>query len=466
MPTRSTYLAATINGFPLTRILAATTTSSWKRQFPDATISVPLVPQNVTAWQASHAYGIGAYVKPTVRNGHVYIASVAGTSAGAQPTWPITNGGTVTDGGVTWTESGADVVYNDPVVLTMGAGNNVARFKGLVRKLGYTLFPRGVAIQCAGYMTLVHEYQNVDGTIDFGGLSLTDLTGSPTPTDADIVKAVLTKVAVAYTPANILGTGVTWASRNTLQGYHYVWRAAMMPGANVVMTGYGGVGQSALDYIQTFDKVSAVYVDAMHPAGFYRTYETVNGIFRSLIGGRPRSAVDFTFSEGIDIEANGQGTREFPLANAAYVTGADFGLAGANPVRNVSGSTFIGQSSNPFQPTSRPVTYEFSSSYIEWALEADGGIGMNCERVGNALLQDLNRETVTAHFRTPRDQLITPGMTILVQGPGGQPDRLGIGEPLWVDEVTCGVDETVGFYQDIAGTGGGLPDAYTPAPAG
>jgi hypothetical protein len=112
------------------------------------------------------------------------------------------------------------------------------------------------------------------------------------------------------------------------------------------------------------------------------------------------------------------------------------------------------------------VPYSFSSSFIEWALEADGGIGMNCERVGNALLQDLNRETVTATFRTPLDDLVKPGATMLVQGPGGQPDRLGIGEPLWVDEVTSGVDENGMFYQDLTGTGGGLPDAHTPAPSG
>lgn len=468
MPTRSTYLAATINGSALTRMLSASTTSSWKRQFPDATIVVPRVPQNVSTWVASHAYGVGAYVKPTTRNGHVYRVTVAGTSGASQPSWPTTNDATVTNGGVTFQESGADVVYNDPVVLTMGAGNNVARFKGLVRKLGYSLFPRGVAIQCVGYLTLVHEFQNTDGTPDIGGLSLEALTGTATPTDQAVVLAVLARTGISsalYT-GNIGGTGVTWGSRSVLQNYHYVWRAGMMPGANVVVSGYGGVGQSALDYIQLWDKVSAVYVNATSPAGFYRTYETVNGIFRSLIGGRPRSTQDFTFSEGVDIEAAGQGTREFPIANAVYVTGADFGITGANPVRNVDGSTFVGQSSNPFQPSTRPVSYEFSSPFIEWALESDGGIGMNCERVGNALLLDMNRETVTVRFRTPRDVLVTPGMTILVQGPGGQPDRLGIGEPLWVDEVTVSIDESGSFSQDITGTGGGTPDAYTPAPDG
>lgn len=466
MPTRTTYLAATINGFAITRMLSAQCTYSWKRSFPEATIMVPLAPQNVAAWQVSHAYGVGAFVTPTTRNGHVYVVTVAGTSGGSQPTWPTTNDATVTNGGVTFQESGVDIKYDDVIEITMGAGTNVLRFRGLFRKFTYGMFPRAVGLLCLGYLARAHEYENIEGTVEFGGLSLFDLVGTVTATDADVVKAVLTRAGISYTGANIGGTGVTWGSRSSLHQYVFVWRAAMMPGANVVMTGYGGVGQKALDYISSWDRVSGVYVDATHASGFYRTYETVNGIYRALIGGRPRNTVDFTFSEGIDIEANAQGTREYPIANAAYVTGIDIaGIAGANPVRNVNGSTFVGQSSNPFQLTG-PVTYEFSSPFIEWALEADGGIGMNCERVGNALLQDLNRETVTATFRTPRDELIQPGDTILVQGPGGQPDRSGIGEPLWVDAVTTGVNERGMLYQDLVGTGGGLADAYTPAPAG
>jgi hypothetical protein len=228
------------------------------------------------------------------------------------------------------------------------------------------------------------------------------------------------------------------------------------------------VGQHALEYIQQWDAVSAVYTSDTDPIGFFRTFETVNGIYRALIGGRPRGSLDVPeFSEGIDILTGARASREYPLANAAYVTGADFGLAGANPVRNVNGTAFVGQSSNPFQPSSRSVTYQFQSRFIEWALESDPGIvGMSCEKVGNALLADLNRETVTVNFRTWRDDLILPGYTILVQGPGGAPDRLGVGEKLWVDEVTTGIDADGSFYQEISATGGGSPDSATPAPPG
>ena len=87
MPTasvlRTTTLGATIGGFTVDPVLSATCTYSWKLSVPEATVNVPLAPQNVATWEASHAYGIGANVKPTVRNGHAYTAT--GTST---LTWP------------------------------------------------------------------------------------------------------------------------------------------------------------------------------------------------------------------------------------------------------------------------------------------------------------------------------------------------------------------------------------------
>ena len=63
-----------------------------------------------STWLASTAYSSGAYVVPTTFGslsgsvGRVFKCTTAGTSSGSQPTWPTTAGGTVTDGGVTWTE--------------------------------------------------------------------------------------------------------------------------------------------------------------------------------------------------------------------------------------------------------------------------------------------------------------------------------------------------------------------------
>jgi hypothetical protein len=59
------------------------------------------------SWGRAHAvstaYLVGDIVRPSTGNTYVYMASVAGTSAGSAPTWPTVIGATVTDGTVTWT---------------------------------------------------------------------------------------------------------------------------------------------------------------------------------------------------------------------------------------------------------------------------------------------------------------------------------------------------------------------------
>jgi len=55
------------------------------------------------AWAATIAKTANAIVSPTVANGFVYVCSVAGTTGGSQPTWPLIDGNVVVDGSVTWT---------------------------------------------------------------------------------------------------------------------------------------------------------------------------------------------------------------------------------------------------------------------------------------------------------------------------------------------------------------------------
>jgi flagellar hook-associated protein 1 FlgK len=66
-----------------------------------------------TYWEGAHAYVLGDTIRPVPSNGYVYEATtVAGNTGAAQPTWPTTVGGTVVDGGVTWTCVGEFSVLN------------------------------------------------------------------------------------------------------------------------------------------------------------------------------------------------------------------------------------------------------------------------------------------------------------------------------------------------------------------
>jgi hypothetical protein len=56
------------------------------------------------AWLASTAYLAGEYVQPTRLNGHLYRCATPGTTSATEPTWPLTENATVTDGSVTWQE--------------------------------------------------------------------------------------------------------------------------------------------------------------------------------------------------------------------------------------------------------------------------------------------------------------------------------------------------------------------------
>jgi len=58
-------------------------------------------------WQKSRLYTVGSIVVPINNNGHFYKCTVAGTSGAIAPTWTTTTNSVVTDGVVRWTEAGS-----------------------------------------------------------------------------------------------------------------------------------------------------------------------------------------------------------------------------------------------------------------------------------------------------------------------------------------------------------------------
>lgn len=406
MPTRNTYVSANVNGSLLPRVISARCSFGFDMQVSEAVIYVPMDPAS-------------------------------------------------------WTQ-----LYDAAVTLALGAGtNNVQRFTGLFRRYDFTLSPRALGLVCYGRLVRAQQYENNDeGAGSPGGLDLIDLLGAGSGTDQAIVQAVLGRVpSLTFTAGNIAGTGVILGGQvTTLSPSPYLWRNGQNPSIKLDV---GGKGETALEYIARIDAVSAVYTNSTSPAGFYRTYEQVGGtIRRALLGSRPRGVADVTFTEGSDIW-QGTSSREYPLANRVYVQGFDYAGRsghGMGPVSNLSSTTI--QSSNPFMPASQRHTFTFSSPLLERGLDSEAGTGMSCETVANALMLDVNRETVRAEFTTPRDDLIGPGSTVLVQAPGGLPDRLGIGENLWVVHVDVSVGEDGAFVQRLQCLGGGLPDNFTPGP--
>lgn len=77
---------------------------------PDPDVAVTVAIAATEAWAATTAYAVGDLVLDTDK---AYLVTVAGTSAGTEPTWPTTAGQTVEDGTVTWRCLGALALVQD-----------------------------------------------------------------------------------------------------------------------------------------------------------------------------------------------------------------------------------------------------------------------------------------------------------------------------------------------------------------
>jgi hypothetical protein len=89
-----------------------------------------------TARANTTAYAFGDVVRPAAGNGHLYRCIVAGTSAGAPPTFPTTPQATVTDGGVTWAEVGRGITQIDAADLSWPASTITARYCVIYKDTG------------------------------------------------------------------------------------------------------------------------------------------------------------------------------------------------------------------------------------------------------------------------------------------------------------------------------------------
>lgn len=318
--------------------------------------------------------------------------------------------------------------YYDAVTVALGAGsNNVVRFRGILVERQYTLYPRAVRLICKGNLWRAAQYEQPSDDAEPPGLELSDLLAGSTGRDETIVLKALGQVPGLSVSANdIKGTGTVLGTEAPEQ---YVWRQ----------------GETALAFVERVDEISLGY----------RAYETTGGtVVRAKIAGRPRwNDPDHIFTVGLDIFDAGAVRSVSETRQTVRVSGYDYG-DGLGPV------SYERDESNPFQPITEKHTISFSSPLLESETVGDGLGGISCELFSAYLLAEYNRETVrVTNLETPLDVIVAPGQTILLLAL----DRLGTGEPLWVQSVEVGV-EGPEFSQRLTCIGGGLNEAELAAP--
>lgn len=111
--TRADAVNFSINSLPLPGAVLPPSSNSTAEELIRVAMSFATNSQDVfPAWPRSTVVVLNDIYLPTVLNGHKYKATsiTTGITAATEPTWPTTAGGTVVDGGVTWTEIGSTVL--------------------------------------------------------------------------------------------------------------------------------------------------------------------------------------------------------------------------------------------------------------------------------------------------------------------------------------------------------------------
>lgn len=311
----------------------------------------------------------------------------------------------------------------DTLTVVAGAGNNVTRFTGRVRRFRSSSFPKGIEMLAMGTLAYADEWAPDEDII------FEDEFPSGA-TDEDLVQWALDFVPnVTYTAGNIDGTGITLG---TEAPEAFNWRK----------------GVSAWGYIQALDR-----------ATLYRTYQKQDGsIHRVRMIGHPSSSTTNFTLENVDLLEGSTGARNTEQTrNAAIVTGHDYG-DGLGPVLGTAFGSNDFQGDGSVAANRHPEV--FSSDLIEDGNDEAGDPlgygGLNAQDIADDILPDVNKEFVDAEIQSWRDDTHGPGQTCLLDTLA----RLAIGEKMFVRGYGWEIND--GWFSRYTLSGGGVEVAYTP----
>jgi Concanavalin A-like lectin/glucanases superfamily/Pectate lyase superfamily protein len=179
----------------------------------------PLASSVAAAWTASHSYA--QYKEILDSNGNVEVATTGGTSGGgSHPAWPTTQGGTVTDGGVTWTLAmiGTQLATGsgsalDAVSPEMWPGAGFSSNNATL-ELGNAGGPNDGALNGLSHFTVEFYFDQLSNTSGSGVYLVSMNAGAPEPSNTSALEIYEANGAQGSCPDKCLAASVDIGGSN------------------------------------------------------------------------------------------------------------------------------------------------------------------------------------------------------------------------------------------------------------
>ena len=321
----------------------------------------------------------------------------------------------------------------DVITIVMGASEASAqlRFTGFYICPTYGYYPQSIKLTCWGKLGRASQQYHSGDTDMSHNLSAPNGHGA---TDQALVATLLADAGLCSypttgypqtnIPAGIGGTGRILGTISQSAGFA------------------ADTSTSGLDFINKLDQICLGY----------KTWDLADGsIVRQPVTAVPGAigTQNWTFTEGLDI-VKGSNTQDITSAkNMAVVTGWT-GIKNGNTwpvqIKQANASLMFGGNQWYSQVS-------MSSAMIEWDLDsrriANNGQGLAADAVANWLLQEQNRWIENLTLNTPRDDMILPNQTILVNSP----TRLGVDRVYYVKGTDCQITDKNNWQQTLTLTG-------------